>query len=98
MDARNTSKGCRKCGHVADGNRPHGALIFKCTSCGHTVHSDKNGSDNILVRTLEARHALVSTGRLSTVPDATQVASEVPGVDGQQTGVMGQAAPSSAAR
>ena len=98
VDARNTSKGCSKCGNVDDRNRPQGALIFRCTSCGHTVHSDKNGSDNILVRTLLKRQDLLSTGRLSTVPDTTQVVSEVPGVDGQLAGVKGQAATSLASR
>jgi predicted transposase len=95
VDAVNTSKRCRRCGHTSKDNRLNGSLIFKCTSCGHTVHSDKNGSDNILIRTLEARHALTPTGRLSIVPEVTQVTSEVPGGDGQQTGVKGQAVPSS---
>jgi predicted transposase len=98
VDARNTSKGCSKCGNVDDGNRPGGALIFKCTSCGHTVHSDKNGSDNILVRTLLKRQDLLSTGRLSTAPGIAQVVSEVPGVDGHQSGVKGQAVMSFASR
>ena len=104
VDARNTSKGCRKCGNVDDANRPNGALIFCCTVCQHTVHSDKNGADNILVRTLDARHALVPTGRLSIVPAGVEPAvlrsdaqGEVPGVDGHPAGVMGQAPRSLAA-
>lgn len=68
VDARNTSKGCAKCGHVDDGNRPQGAVIFRCTKCGHTVHSDKNGADNILLRTVVRRQDLLATGCLSTTP------------------------------
>lgn len=81
VDARNTSKGCRRCGHIDAGNRPQGSLIFKCTACGHTVHSDKNGADNVLQRTVARRHDLLATGCLSTTP-AAYAASEVPGGDG----------------
>lgn len=87
VDAKNTSKGCAKCGHVDAGNRPQGSLIFKCTACGHTGHSDKNGADNILIRTLVKRQDLSTTGCLSATP-------EVPGTDGRMTGAEGQAATS----
>jgi transposase len=98
VDAKNTSKGCRKCGNVDALNRPNGSLIFKCTCCGHTVHSDKNGADNILFRTLGRRHSLFPTGHLSAAPEVVQAAAKVPDVDGHQAGVMGQAARSSAER
>ena len=97
VDARNTSKGCRKCGNVGDKNRPNGSLLFRCTVCKHTVHSDKNGADNILQRTVVRRQDLLATGCLSFTPCAAQAVSEVPGVDGHLAGVMGQAPRSLAA-
>jgi IS605 OrfB family transposase len=73
VDPRNTSKGCSKCGHVSDGNRPNGSVLFRCQACGRVVHSDKNGGDNILQRTVVRRQDLLSMGCLSITPEASNV-------------------------
>lgn len=50
VDARNTSRTCPECGHVAGGNRHR--QVFRCLGCGHTAHADTNASLNILRRHL----------------------------------------------
>lgn len=47
VDARNTSRTCSQCGHVAEGNRPSQAE-FRCQACGHEAHADVNAAINIL--------------------------------------------------
>ena len=47
VPARNTSRECRKCHHIAKENRRSQA-IFKCVKCGHTENADVNASCNIL--------------------------------------------------
>ena len=47
VDARNTSRTCSQCGHVAEGNRPSQAE-FRCQACGHEAHAYVNAAINIL--------------------------------------------------
>ena len=47
VDARNTSRTCSQCGHVAEGNRPSQAE-FRCQACGHEAHADVNAAINLL--------------------------------------------------
>jgi IS605 OrfB family transposase len=49
VSARNTSRECRSCGHVAANNRKSQAL-FVCESCGYQRHADTNAAQNILER------------------------------------------------
>lgn len=49
VSARNTSRECRACGHVAANNRKSQAL-FVCESCGYERHADTNAAQNILER------------------------------------------------
>jgi IS605 OrfB family transposase len=47
VDARYTSRGCSRCGHVARSNRPHQS-IFRCRKCGYQVNADLNAAFNIV--------------------------------------------------
>ncbi|MET7567112.1 transposase [Streptomyces sp. NPDC005492] len=49
VDARNTSRTCPECGHVAKENRTTQAK-FECTSCGFLANADHVGALNILNR------------------------------------------------
>jgi transposase len=49
VSARNTSRECRSCGHIAANNRKSQAL-FMCESCGYERHADTNAAQNILER------------------------------------------------
>lgn len=56
VEAKNTSKGCSRCGYTADNNR-HG-FDFTCKSCNYHLHSDLNGARNVRLRGILARQAL----------------------------------------
>lgn len=47
VSARNTSRRCAACGHVAKKNRESQAA-FECVACGHQAHADTNAAINIL--------------------------------------------------
>ncbi|MEU4044350.1 RNA-guided endonuclease InsQ/TnpB family protein [Streptomyces antibioticus] len=49
VDARNTSRTCPECGHVAKENRLTQAR-FRCTACKFTANADHVGATNILNR------------------------------------------------
>ncbi|MEU2297080.1 RNA-guided endonuclease InsQ/TnpB family protein [Streptomyces antibioticus] len=49
VDARNTSRACPECGHVAKENRLTQAR-FRCTACEFTANADHVGATNILNR------------------------------------------------
>ncbi|WP_089101834.1 RNA-guided endonuclease InsQ/TnpB family protein [Streptomyces hyaluromycini] len=49
VDARNTSRTCLACGHVAKENRVTQAK-FACTACGFTANADHVGATNVLNR------------------------------------------------
>ena len=49
VDARNTSRTCPECGHVAKENRLTQAK-FACTACGFTANADHVGATNVLNR------------------------------------------------
>ena len=51
VDARNTSRRCPACGHVAAENRKSQA-VFHCVTCGHENNADINAAQNILARAL----------------------------------------------
>jgi len=55
VDARNTSRRCAQCGHIAEENRKREK--FRCVSCGHTAHADVNAAINILNRAGPVLHA-----------------------------------------
>jgi putative transposase len=68
VDADNTSKGCPKCGHIDDANRPKHGLLFCCVNCQYTLHADLIGARNIVMRTLLVRQDWARTGQLSVAP------------------------------
>jgi putative transposase len=68
VDADYTSKGCPKCGHIADENRPNKGLLFCCVNCFYTLHADLIGARNIVMRTLLVRQDWARTGQLSVAP------------------------------
>ncbi|KUO04705.1 RNA-guided endonuclease InsQ/TnpB family protein [Streptomyces caeruleatus] len=49
VDARNTSRTCPGCGHVATGNRVT-QTRFQCTACGFAANADHVGATNVLNR------------------------------------------------
>ena len=69
VDADYTSKGCPRCGHICDANRPRKGLLFRCVTCGYTLHADLVGARNIVLRTLLVRHDWARTGHLSVAPE-----------------------------
>jgi putative transposase len=68
IDADYTSKGCPKCGHIDDANRPNKGLLFCCVNCHYTLHADLVGARNIVMRTLLVRQDWARTGQLSVAP------------------------------
>ena len=52
VPARNTSRTCPRCDHVAKQNR-HGRS-FRCVKCGFAANADRNASVNIAVKALSA--------------------------------------------
>jgi putative transposase len=77
VDAENTSKGCPKCGHIADANRPKKGLIFCCVNCQYTLHADLIGARNIVMRTLLVRQDWARTGQLSVAPGSCSQGPDV---------------------
>jgi IS605 OrfB family transposase len=71
VDANYTSKGCPKCGHVSDNNRPNKGLTFRCECCNFELHADLVGSRNITLRTILSRQDWERTGILSVCLDAS---------------------------
>lgn len=71
VDANYTSKGCFKCGHVSDNNRPNKGLIFRCECCNFELHADLVAARNITLRTLLSRQDWERTGILSVCPDVS---------------------------
>lgn len=71
VDANYTSKGCPKCGHVSDNNRPNKGLVFRCECCNFELHADLVGARNITLRTILSRQDWERTGVLSVRPDAS---------------------------
>jgi putative transposase len=49
VDARNTSRTCPHCGHVAGENRPT-QQTFRCVECGYTANADRVGALNVAIR------------------------------------------------
>jgi len=49
VDARNTSRTCPDCGHVAKDNRTTQA-DFTCTACGFTANADHVAAMNVINR------------------------------------------------
>jgi hypothetical protein len=68
VDADYTSKGCPKCGHVSEQNRPGKGLLFCCVNCHYTLHADLVGARNLTMRTLVVRQDWMATGHLSVAP------------------------------
>src|SRR5579885_342683 len=73
VDADYTSKGCPKCGHIANENRPNKGLLFTCQNptCGYILHADLVGARNLVMRTLVLRQGWSTTGCLLITPDAS---------------------------
>jgi len=72
VDADYTSKGCPKCGHIDDANRPNKGLLFCCVNCQYTLHADLIGARNIVMRTLLVRQDWARTGQLSVAPGSCE--------------------------
>jgi len=71
VDADYTSKGCPKCGHISDRNRPSKGLTFHCECCHFELHADLIGARNVALRTILSRQDWERTGALSVCPDAS---------------------------
>jgi putative transposase len=77
VDADYTSKGCPKCGHIDDANRPNKGLLFCCINCHYTLHADLVGARNIVMRTLLVRQDWARTGQLSVAPGSSSEGPDV---------------------
>lgn len=53
VDPPDTSKGCSRCGEVAEGSRR--GNLFRCQACGFTHHADSNAELNIRGRGIPCR-------------------------------------------
>jgi transposase len=51
VPAHHTSQTCRACGVIAAESR-ESQSTFRCITCGHVAHADRNAADNILARGL----------------------------------------------
>ena len=76
VDPRNTSKGCSRCGHVAEGQRLRHS--FSCRGCGLRLHSDLNASRNIAQRARSVRQGLMEPGTPSWCPEGSPVEAKAP--------------------
>ena len=56
VPAKNTSRGCPKCGHVSKSNR--NGLVFQCEVCNYTDNADRIGATNVALRSLLQRQAV----------------------------------------
>lgn len=61
VPAKNTSRRCAACGHVAKTNRDR--TRFVCGNCGHTNHADLNAAENVAVLGQACETAWVHAGR-----------------------------------
>ena len=64
VDARNTSRTCPSCGHVAKANRRSQAK-FKCVQCGFSANADHVGATNILRRGQAMKGSVLLSGDAS---------------------------------
>ena len=73
VPARNTSRQCSSCGHIAESNRR--GPTFRCGDCGHTCNADRNASVNIAHRgvSLERKEA---EGILADTEASDQLSSD----------------------
>ena len=55
VPAKNTSRGCPRCGHVSKSNR--NGLRFRCEVCNHADNADRIGAINIALKLLLQRQA-----------------------------------------
>ena len=53
--AKNTSRGCPRCGHVSESNRS--GMVFRCVVCGFADNADRVGATNVALRSLLQRQA-----------------------------------------
>jgi len=66
VEARNTSKGCSRCGYTDATNRNR--HDFTCKACGYRTHADRNAALNIRLRGILSRQELVQDGPPSIGP------------------------------
>jgi IS605 OrfB family transposase len=55
VPARNTSRGCPRCGHISKSNR--NGLRFRCEVCNHADNADRVGATNVALKLLLQRQA-----------------------------------------
>ena len=55
VPAKNTSRGCPKCGHISKSNR--NGLRFRCEVCNHADNADRVGATNVALKLLLQRQA-----------------------------------------
>ena len=73
VDARNTSRTCSACGHVARENRQTQAT-FACVACCHASNADTNAAINILSRGMTRDQGTDSDGGFHRRETAAQIA------------------------
>lgn len=68
VDAKYTSQGCSRCGHIEKSNR--NGHKFVCKACSFSLHADLNAARNIKLRGILTRQALGQDGVQSITPQA----------------------------
>jgi putative transposase len=76
IDARNTSRTCPRCGHIAKANRPNQAT-FACRRCGLAGPADQVAAVNIRDRA-RTTWAFVNTPHVADTPQPTADTSDKP--------------------
>jgi IS605 OrfB family transposase len=68
IEAKNTSKGCSRCGYADKSNR--NGHRFACKACGYSLHADLNAARNIRLRGIVVRQELNGDAYLSVCAEA----------------------------
>lgn len=84
VKAKDTSRRCSRCGHIAEGNRTC-QCFFSCLSCGYQCNADLNASFNISQKHLDSKSSPgggvinhPNDGFAINVPDLSVVANSAP--------------------
>lgn len=76
VDAKNTSRYCRACGHVGKENRKSQA-VFCCQKCGYRANADTNAANNILLRAFRDHGKQINKQLGWAIPDVERLQDSI---------------------
>ena len=76
VPARNTSRGCPRCGHISKSNR--NGLRFRCEVCNHADNADRVGATNVALKLLLQRQATEERAAINRLKVAGSLTSYKP--------------------